>query len=103
MPSRLSGWGSEMQKARGPPKGDAPSRLAGWRARSAVHGSGTSGAAWLLDLDRRALFLELGLHLRGLGLADLLLDRLGRAVDEVLRLLEAETRDLAHHLDDLDL
>src|SRR5437879_5785869 len=57
----------------------------------------------LLHLDGRALLLQLLPHLLGLGLGDLLLDRLRRAVDQVLGLLEAETRQLAHDLDDLDL
>src|SRR5258706_11995584 len=57
----------------------------------------------LLDLDRRALLLELGLHVRGLGLGDLVLQGLGGAVHQVLRLLEAQTGQLAHHLDHLDL
>src|SRR6266404_1353047 len=35
----------------------------------------------------------------GLGLRHGLLDGLRRAIDEVLRLLETETGDLAHHLD----
>src|SRR6266404_6164964 len=57
----------------------------------------------LLDLDRRSLLLELLLHVLGLGLGHLLLDRFRRAVDEVLGLLQAEPRELAHDLDDLDL
>src|SRR5207302_9022599 len=57
----------------------------------------------LLHLDGRALLLQLLLHVLGLGLGDLLLDRLRRAVDQILGLLEAETRQLAHDLDDLDL
>src|SRR6185503_11633707 len=46
---------------------------------------------------------ELRLDLVGLLLGDALLDRLRRRVDEVLRLLEAETGDRAHDLDHLDL
>src|SRR5881397_1237823 len=57
----------------------------------------------LLDLDRRSLLLELLLHVFGLGLGHLFLDRLRRAVHEVLGLLQAEPRELAHDLDDLDL
>src|SRR5690606_13442612 len=57
----------------------------------------------LLQLDGRALLLQLGLDLVGLLLGDALLDHLGGAVDEVLGLLEAEAGDLAHDLDDLDL
>ena len=39
----------------------------------------------------------------GLLSGDALLDRAGRAVDEILGLLEAETRDRADDLDHLDL
>src|SRR5437667_408783 len=56
-----------------------------------------------LQLDRAARVFELLLDGLGLGLRHALLDRLGRPVDQVLGLLEAEPRDLAHHLDDLDL
>ena len=47
--------------------------------------------------------LELLLHVRRLGLGDLLLHGLGRAVHEILGLLEAEPGQLAHDLDHLDL
>src|SRR5438128_373024 len=57
----------------------------------------------LPHFDRRPDLLELLLHVRGLGLGHLLLDRLGRAVDEILGLLEAQARQLAHDLDHLDL
>src|SRR5207302_873028 len=57
----------------------------------------------LLDLDGGAGLLELGFDRVGLVLGDGLLDRLGRRVDEVLRLLQAEARDRAHDLDHLDL
>src|SRR5438876_82294 len=56
-----------------------------------------------LELDRSARLFELLLDRLGLGLRHALLDRLGRPVDQVLGLLEAEPGDLAHHLDDLDL
>src|SRR5271163_2786504 len=59
--------------------------------------------AKLLDLDAAAGLLELLLELVGLFLVDALLDRLGRLVDERLRLLEAEAGRGAHDLDDLDL
>ena len=51
----------------------------------------------------RADLLELLLEIRRLGLGDLLLHRLGRAVHQILGLLQAEPGDLADHLDDLDL
>ena len=57
----------------------------------------------LLDLDRGPDFLELLLDGRRLVLGDAFLDDLGRAVDQVLGLLEAEARDLADDLDDVDL
>src|SRR2546428_784765 len=57
----------------------------------------------LLHLHRRALLLELLLHLLRLGLGDLLLHRLRGAVDEILRFLEPEPGELADDLDHLDL
>src|SRR5215472_16608532 len=57
----------------------------------------------LLDGDARADGLEsLGGLVRGL-LVDLLEQRLRRAVDEVLGLLQTQRGQLAHDLDDLDL
>src|SRR5262245_43825669 len=58
---------------------------------------------FLLELDRRTRLDELLLHLLGVGLGDSFLDDLGSCLDEVLRLLEAEARDLADRLDDGDL
>src|SRR5262245_8953320 len=56
-----------------------------------------------LDRDGGAGALEGGLRLlRGL-LVDLLKQRLRRAVDQVLRLLEPKARQAANFLDDLDL
>src|SRR5688572_4756479 len=59
--------------------------------------------ARLLDLDGRPGLLELGLDRVGLLSGHALLDRLRRAVDHVLGLLEAEARDGADHLDHADL
>src|SRR4051794_22017235 len=56
-----------------------------------------------LDRDGGAGALEGGLGLLGGVLGDLLQDRLRRAVDQVLGLLEAERGQAAHLLDDLDL
>src|SRR5437870_2866784 len=56
-----------------------------------------------LQLHAAARLFELLLDRLGLGLRHALLDRLGHPVDQVLRLLEAEPGELAHHLDDLDL
>src|SRR5215510_4699833 len=49
-------------------------------------------AGGLLHFHGRTDLLELLLHVRRLGLSDLLLYGLGRPVDEVLGFLEAETR-----------
>src|SRR5918994_6639178 len=57
----------------------------------------------LLDLDRGSGLLELRLDGFRLVAGNALLDRLGGAVHEVLRLLEAEVRERAHDLDHLDL
>src|SRR3954469_24412995 len=55
-----------------------------------------------LHLNRSALLLELGLDSGRFVLGYTRLHRLWRAVDHVLRFLEAETGQLAHDLDDLD-
>src|SRR5690606_35788303 len=70
------------------------------RARS-DRAPGRGGA--LLQLDGGAGALELALELLGLLLRGGLLDGVGRAVDEVLGLLEAEAGDGADLLDDGDL
>src|SRR5690606_39867563 len=57
----------------------------------------------LLQLDLGASGLELLLDLLGFGLGNAFLDRLRSALDQVLGLLQAETGDGAHFLDDLDL
>ena len=58
----------------------------------------------LLDGDGGACGLELGLGLLGSLFGGLLQHRLGRAVDQVFGLLEAQARDdLADNLDDADL
>ena len=59
--------------------------------------------ASLLDFDLRAGFLELLLRGFGVRLRDAFLDGLRRAVDQVLRFLEAEARQLAHGLDHVHL
>lgn len=61
-------------------------------------------ASELLDGDGGAGGLELGLGIVSGFLVDLLQQRLGRAVDEVLGFLQAQTGDdLADDLDDADL
>src|SRR6185437_6387791 len=57
----------------------------------------------LLDGDFGAGCLEGGLRLLGRFLGALFDDGLGRAIDEVLGFLQAEARELADGLDDLDL
>jgi len=58
----------------------------------------------LLDGDRRARGLELGPGLVSCVLGDLLQERLGSPVDQILGLFQAETGDdLANNLDDADL
>src|SRR5471030_2000969 len=59
--------------------------------------------AVLLEFDRGAGGLELLLDFLGLGLGGVFLDVLGRALDEVLGLLEAEARDGTDFLDDAGL
>src|SRR5262249_38689918 len=61
------------------------------------------GFTQLLEVDLGASLLELGLDLVGFVLVDAFLDRLRRAFDQVLGFLQAETRDGANFLDDLDL
>src|SRR5258707_12511845 len=62
-----------------------------------------SGNLRLLELNLGASLLELSLDLLGFVLVDAFLDRLGRALDEVLGFLEAEAGDGADFLDDFDL
>ncbi len=57
----------------------------------------------LLDVDLTAGRFDLLLNLVGLVLRNAFLDRLGRALDELLGLLETEAGDPADLLDDLDL
>src|ERR1700760_2049604 len=63
----------------------------------------TGETAELLDGHRGAGALESGLGLVGGLLVDLLQDGLGRAVDQILGLLEAEVGERAQLLDALDL
>src|SRR5919109_17664 len=58
---------------------------------------------YLLELDGGAGLFELRLDLVGLFLRRAFLDRVRRAVDEVLGLLQAQARDRADDLDHLDL
>src|SRR6185312_914923 len=89
------GFTSERNKRASQPETQGPRRSASpaWSWRSAARRSR------LLDLHFRAGILELLLDGVGVGLGDRLLDGRGHALDEVLRLLQAETGDLADHLD----
>src|SRR5205085_601587 len=62
-----------------------------------------SEAGRLGDADLRADFFELLLDGLGLFLGHAFLDRLGRALDEILGFLQAQAGDFADDLDDLDL
>src|SRR3954453_6633734 len=81
-----------------PPPGIGSGRSAVVRSPAPEGAGGGS-----LDADGGAGALEGRLRLVRGVLVDLLEDRLRRAVDEVLGLLEAEGRERAHLLDDLDL
>src|SRR5438552_849368 len=61
------------------------------------------GGPFLLQFGCGSSFLQAGDGLLGVGLADVLQHRLGRCVDQVLGLLEAELGELAHCLDHVDL
>src|SRR3954470_22413434 len=88
-PGRGYAPGPAPRKENGPCRGGAyPAVSAG---RVSLDGDGGAGA------------LESGLGLLGGVLGDLLQDGLGRVVDQVLGLLEAERGQAAHLLDDLDL
>src|SRR5437870_10023144 len=63
----------------------------------------TARQAFLLERHLAAVLLEHLLELLRVLLGDVLLDRLGRAFDEVLRLFQTEAGDLADDLDDGDL
>src|SRR5215468_9693526 len=60
-------------------------------------------APTLLNFDLRARLFELLLDARGFVLADTFLDGLGSPVNEVLGFLQAEARDFANGLNDVDL
>src|ERR1700674_1853577 len=57
----------------------------------------------LLDLHLGASLFELLLYGSGFVLIDAFFDGLGSAVDEVLGFFQAEARDFADRLDDVDL
>src|SRR5690606_23898863 len=93
-PARANGQTLERRKPRG--LAGAPGGRAGGLTRLAAVSN-------LLDLDLRAGLFELLLDRFGLFLRHAFLDGLRRAFHEVLRLLEAEARHLAHRLDHVDL
>src|SRR5581483_2005607 len=57
----------------------------------------------LLERNLGAAVFELLLEFFGFLLADVFLDRLGRAFDQVLGFLQTQARDLTYHLDNVDL
>src|SRR5262245_60795022 len=72
-------------------------------SRSGRHEPARLRLAALPDLDRCSSVAELLLDLGSFVLVDAFFDRLWRLVDQRLGLLEAETGDLADHLDRADL
>src|SRR6478672_2940261 len=85
------------------PDGRALARSPDGRAVARPHDAWARARAPLLDLDFGADVLELLLDRRRFFLRDSFLNRLGRALDQVLRFLQAEARDLANDFDDIDL
>src|SRR5690242_5617893 len=77
----------------------APARAK--RSRRGLAASHSGRRCQLLQLHGRAGILELLLEVCRLGLADAFLDRLGRGLDEILGLLEAQARYGPHFLDDV--
>src|SRR5579864_7501933 len=107
-PSNQSPPTSGRAKREKPVGAAAPRRISGPATGPSRHhrpGSCPNAAQHrgLLDLDSGTRLFELFLELRRLVLVDALLDRLGRAFDQVLRLLEAEPGDRAYFLDHVDL
>src|SRR5512147_2124618 len=78
-------------------------RPALWQNRIAKSADSGPWGRHLLDVDLGAGFFELLLDLGGLVLRDAFLDRLGRALDEILGFLEADAGHFADHLDRVDL
>src|SRR5690348_4875806 len=73
------------------------------RAPALPASPGGRAGSRLLKVGGRPGFLETGYRLLSVGLADVLEHWLRRGVNQVLGLLEAELRELAHRLDDVDL
>src|SRR5262249_58991266 len=108
-PPRPGRWGSR-RVTRGESSPEHPASIPSGRHLNVVgaslHAPGLSSAARaevLLHFHRSAHLLELLLHVRRLALRNLLLHRLGCAVDQVLGFLQAKSGQLAHDLDHLDL
>src|SRR5439155_12667090 len=80
-----------------------PARPPGQRTRSGLRPGKRRLKRGLFYFDRRAGLGELLLDGLGFFLVHAFLDRLGSAIDEVLRLLQTEAGDLADSLDDVDL
>src|SRR5215475_6415812 len=74
-----------------------------WRFRGLLTPESVALTSHLLEFHLGPGLFQLGLDLLRLVLADTFLDGLGRALDQVLGLLEAQTGERAHLLDHLDL
>src|SRR5688572_9182502 len=98
--------GSSKRRPRGPglrPKGYPRPEASLFLLRPEARGLRPVGASPLGDADLGADFLELLLDRFGLVLRHAFLDRLGRALDEILGFLQPQAGDFADDLDDLDL
>src|SRR5262245_31588028 len=97
----MQGEGTQLRTV-GEPRGYTRTKQ-----RAGTHmGTGPFSPFWTSSLEADARARALELLLGGLGglLGDLLQNGLGRALDELLGLLQAEAGDdLTHDLDDLDL
>src|SRR5262252_8603871 len=95
--SRLFSRGGALFRSSGAADPWGPTTFADCRPTAAArtrHAAGLEGG--LLDLDGGALLFELGLHVGGFLLRDLVLHGLRSAIHQVLGLLEPESSQLAH-------
>src|SRR5689334_12897247 len=93
-------WVPAYRNAKSRPARTPRPRLVEWPGRLAAP---AIPLTVLLELDLGTRLLELLLQLLRLVLVHAFLDRLARALDEILGLLEAEARDRADLLDHVDL
>src|SRR5579875_425668 len=99
-PGRILLAGLDPRSARGKDRASAP--LSGSRAAAREPAFGLNSPR-SLELNLGAHLFERGLDLGRLLLGDAFLDRLRRALDQILGLLQAETGNGANLFDDLDL